>query len=799
VDRGQVILKGLSAPVRVLQIAPEGELPDELPPLQPILVTHPTNLPDDPTPFIGREREIAAVAALLQGPHTRLVTLTGPGGTGKTRLALQVGNTLLYAFRDGAFFCDLASLTDPSLVPFAIGEVLGVKEEPGKDLLETLGEGLREKHLLLVLDNFEHLPDAGQVVAQLLDHCRELHILVTSRIPLHLSREQEHAVPPLSVPDPTQIGDVAELSQYESVALFIQRAKAARDSFILTDENAPAVAEICGRLDGLPLAIELAAARIKLFPPQALLQRLSSRLKLLTGGARDRPTRQQTLRGAIDWSYSLLSDEEQALFARLSVFTGGCTLEAAEAVCNARGDLDIEVLDGVASLAEKSMVRTEDDSAGEPRFGMLATINEYALERLTIRGEIEAVRSWHAEYFAALVEQAETGLVSDQQASLQRLAPDSENLRAAVRSLEEHDMRRALLLGLVLWRFWGMRGDLGEVKRWRDDVRQWRHVLTAGERENVLANAAKITEESDAEQAIEWYDELDVLRGEADDKQVTVDSHALNAQKALESGDRSGAVSALEESLALLREVGGVPGLEDTIRRLIVIAQRVNRYPEASALAEEGLALAKRRRDNHDIAARLGDLGDVALLEGDTKRAQAFFEESMKLRRQIGDKTCLLHSLGGLGQVLLEGGDFCHAAELFEERLALARDVTHPGELACSLGLLARTRLAEGNQEQATVLYRAGLEAARGARDTQATVDCLRGIAAVAAAQLSAAAALPGSSMTTRAVLNRTAWHDQYLQIARGQIDEATWGRAWQEGQAMSLEEAVDYALEERA
>jgi class 3 adenylate cyclase len=300
VDRGQVILKGLFAPVRVLQIAPEGELPEELPPLQPILVTHPTNLPDDSTPFIGREREIDQIARLLQDPHIRMVTLTGPGGTGKTRLALQVGNTLLYDYRDGVFFVSLASMAEPMLVPSAIAEVLGVKEEAGKSVLDTLAGHLGERHVLLVLDNYEHLLAASSVVSSLLDRCRELHILVTSRIPLHLAREHEYAVPPLSVPELTQLPDLDRLIEYEAVVLFAERAQAVKADFRLTDENAGAVAEMCARLDGLPLAIELAAARIKLFPPQALLQRLSSRLKLLTGGAKDRANRHQTLRGAID-------------------------------------------------------------------------------------------------------------------------------------------------------------------------------------------------------------------------------------------------------------------------------------------------------------------------------------------------------------------------------------------------------------------------------------------------------------------------------------------------------------------
>jgi predicted ATPase/class 3 adenylate cyclase len=401
VDRGEVTLKGLPRPVRVIQIAPEGGLPEELPPLQPILVTHPNNLPAEPTPFIGREREIAQIAGLLQDSHIRMATLTGPGGTGKTRLALQVGSTLLYDFRHGVLFVNLAPLTDPALVPSSIAEVLGVKEEAGKGPMESLVDALTGKHLLLVLDNYEHLLDAAPLIATLLERCRDLHALVTSRMPLHLSWEHEHAVPPLSIPDPRHLPDPERLTQYEAVALFIERARATDDSFTVTNQNAPAVAEICSRLDGLPLAIELAAARIKLFPPRALLQRLNSRLKLLTGGARDRPARQQTLRNTIDWSYALLSPEEQTLFARLSVFAGGCTFEAADAVCNPEGELD--ALEGMISLVDKSLLRREggDD---EPRFVMLETIREYAAERLNVEGGTRQLQGCHLRYYLGFAE-----------------------------------------------------------------------------------------------------------------------------------------------------------------------------------------------------------------------------------------------------------------------------------------------------------------------------------------------------------------------------------------------------------
>jgi len=389
------------------------------------------------TPFIGRERESDAIAGLLQQPKVRLGTLTGPGGTGKTRLALQVGATLLYDFDNGVFLVSLAT-SNPSLVASAIAGSLGIKEVPGHPLEETLADYLREKHCLLLLDNFEHLLDACPLVVTLLDRCPTLKVLITSQTVLQLAREHVFEVPPLSIPDPHRLPDLESLTRYEAVALFIQRAQAAKASFALTDESAPAVAEICSRLEGLPLAIELAAARIRLFPPRALLGRLTDRLKLLTTGARDVPPRHQTLRGTIDWSYNLLTEAEQRLFARLSVFAGGCTLEVAEPVCNAEGDLDIDVLDGIASLVDKSLLKQHlgGDRApeGDPRFVMLETLREYATERLEAAGEAEQIRHQQTAYFIALAEEAEADMLAGRRLRewLDRLETEHDNPRAAI-------------------------------------------------------------------------------------------------------------------------------------------------------------------------------------------------------------------------------------------------------------------------------------------------------------------------------------------------------------------------------
>jgi predicted ATPase/class 3 adenylate cyclase len=456
-DLGEHRLKDLQRPERVFElIAPDlphdarGVVTDD---------AQRTNLPHDRTPFVGRRRDIEAVTEILERADVQLVTLTGPGGTGKTRLSLRVAGMLLDRFRDGVFFVPLAPVTDPSLVPGAIAAALGVEDVSGQSLTVTLQTHLLHKQILLVLDNFEHVIDAVPVVSDLLDS-PGLTILVTSRSALRLSGEREYAVPPLAVPDPRHLPELTELSQYDAVALFIERARAVKAGFNVTNENAPAVAEICSRLDGLPLAIELAAARVRLFPPQALLARLQNRLSILTGGARDLPTRQQTLRGAIDWSYSLLDRGEQQLFARLSVFAGGFTLEAAEMVCNPEGDLEVDILDGVGSLVEKSLLRQVGE--GEPRFVMLETIREYAAERLDeLAGVADPTRQAHVHYFADLARRAwEQSSGGGQASVVAALGADLDNLRAAWRhGVREGDIEELNKLADSLWFLYDSRGS----------------------------------------------------------------------------------------------------------------------------------------------------------------------------------------------------------------------------------------------------------------------------------------------------------------------------------------------------
>jgi len=457
-DLGTHRLKDLSRPEQIFQlVAPD--LPADFPPLRS-LDRRASNLPAQPTALIGREREVAAVCQLLRRADVRLLTLSGPGGVGKTRLALQVAAEMLDEFAHGASFVALAPISDPGLVVSTIVQTLGLREVSGQPLLDMLKAYLHPKQRLLLLDNFEQLLAAAPLLADLLTACPQLKLLVTSRAVLHLSGEQAFPVPPLTLPElqqlpPAEADLVTSVSQYEAVRLFIARAQAVKPDFQVTTANAPAVAEICYRLDGLPLAIELAAAWVRLFPPQALLARLSSPLTLLTGGGRDLPERQQTLRQTLDWSYNLLDAGEQILFARLGVFAGGCTLEAAEAVCKWAGDLSVEVLDGLASLMDKSLLQQEEGRDGEPRFTMLETIREYAREQLERSGELDNVQQQHAAYYLALAEQA-----------ADRLAIEHDNFRAALQWGLEHDADAGLHLAGTLPVYWQRRGDLTEGRSW---------------------------------------------------------------------------------------------------------------------------------------------------------------------------------------------------------------------------------------------------------------------------------------------------------------------------------------------
>jgi len=671
-DLGEHRLKDLLEPERVWQLV-HPVLPTDFPTLT-TLTTRPHNLPLQPTPLLGREREVEELTALLHRDDVRLVTLTGPGGTGKTRLALQAAAELVDEFPDGVWFVPLASLTDPALVPSAIAEVLGVRESGATPLPELLGDHLADKRLLLVLDNFEQVLDAAPVVADAIAS-PAVKVLVTSRAPLRLRGEREHPVPPLGLPKRKPPPTMEQVSQYAAVRLFIERAQAVRHDFAVTNENAPAIAEICHRLDGLPLAIELAAARVRLFPPQAMLARLEQRLPLLTGGARDLPLRQQTLTATIAWSYDLLTDDERKLYRRLSVFAGGWNLAAAEAVAGSpgSGELGLDVLAGLEALSEHSLVHQMPGDADEARFAMLETIREYGLGQLAASGEAAEAHQRHAAHVLELAEIAEPELYrADEAAWLDRLEAEHDNLRAAMGWSLANEPQRALRLVAGAWRFWYVRGYLREGQDW-------------------------------VERALAAADEgLSVPR-----------VRALNGLAVFVSvqGDFARGWELEEASLAMARALRDALGEIRALHDLGIMATNLGRADRARTLYEEALGLAREHGELWWEASALHNLGDLATDQGDGDRAELLLEQSIAIARRIGNWGGVAVASFALGEVFLTRGDVRRAAREYGAGLRLLSRIGYKDHQMMTLNALAVAG-AEGRPRQAARLL-GGSEAAQ--------------------------------------------------------------------------------------
>jgi predicted ATPase len=726
------------------------------------------NLPAQPTPFIGRQQEVAAARDLLLRPEVRLVTLTGPGGTGKTRLSLQVATELLDHFDHGVFLVPLADITDPDLVISKIAQQLALREAGSRPLLEILKDYLRDKQILLLLDNFEQVVDAAPVVADLLATAPGSKVLVTSRIRLNLRGEHEFPVPPLKLPDLAQLPSVERLSQYEAIRLFIERAQVARASFAINNENAPAVAEICHRLDGLPLAIELAAARVRLLSPQAMLTRLSSRLKLLTGGAQDLPARQQTLRNTIDWSYSLLNEDEQTLFARLAVFVGGFTLEAAEAVCNPESNLD--VLGGVESLMNNSLLRQDEARNGQPRFRSLETIREYALERLEASGEAADLRRQHAHYFAKWVDEMGLKLASPEAGVLwvDLIEEEYDNLRAVLTWSQATPERLELGPGLVfsLLQFWFQRGHISEGRAWSD---------------RILASPAA--------------QEPSRARGMA-----LLSSGAM----ALWQGDPDTARTLVEESVAIWPRVEKGYGL--ALALLINGLVLLNQGNETAArpLVEECLGLSRELGYPWIQTMALVSLGNVALGVGDFAEAGTWFAEALSLGREVGDKRLTGLTLNNLGEVARLQGDYARAYVYYKESEASFREVGEQLQLARLTHSLGYVAWHQGDLERAQALFQESLAMFRILGNNRGLAECLAGLAGLAANQgrSQRAARLLGAAEALLRASGGAWWpadrveYERNLATIRAALTEEAFAAAWAEGQAMTQERAIAYASE---
>ena len=653
-DLGAHRLKDLARPEHLYQLALP-DLPAEFPELRS-LDARPNNLPLQLTSFVGREPEIAAVGELLD--QLRLVTLTGPGGTGKTRLALQVAAERLGRHGDGAFVVELAPISDPGLVASAIAAVLAIREAPDQALAQTLSESLRHKDLLLVLDNFEQILDAAPLVTQLLATAPKLRIIVTSRAVLHVHGEREFAVPPLRVPDPAHLPSAEALSQYEGVALFLERAMSVRPGFAVDAATAPAIAEIVARLDGLPLAIELAAAKAKLLDAPAILGRLGSRLAFLGGGGRDMPARQQTLRQAIDWSYELLPAPEAGLLRRLGVFVGGWTLDAAEAVAQPT-ELGLDPLDGIAALVDQSLVRRDEAAHGEPRFMMLETIREFALERLAESNQTADFRRRHAEHFLAFAEALEPQLTESPEAS-DRIEHDHGNVRAALAwALETGSAELGLRLGFALWRFWQQRGHLREGRDWFDRLLVMPGAAGVGAaRAKGLTGAAGIAYwQNDYAAAIAWYREAeDIIRG-LDDPAWLADALYNTGTTAALIGDMSTVMERLAEGIAIGRQLGDDGIIGRYLAAQGYMAFMGGDYEAARQPLEEGLQIAEREGNQMAIGMGHHTVAQVARLQGRHADAVRHYAEALKLGREFGDAAALSEPLQGIAAVAVAAGD----------------------------------------------------------------------------------------------------------------------------------------------
>jgi predicted ATPase/class 3 adenylate cyclase len=802
-DMGEHRLKDLQRPVHLFQLVIAG-LPADFPSLKTLDI-YPNNLPIQPTPLIGREKEVASLGQLLRRVDVRLVTLTGPGGTGKTRLALQVAAELSDLKWRGIYFVDLAPVSDSAQVIPTIASTLGLREERGRSPLECLKEEIDQNRVLLLLDNFEQVLDAAVQVSELLVACSQLKIMVTSRAVLRVRAEREFAVPTLRLPDSAQMPDLEALLQYEAIVLFLQRTQAVAPEFRLTDMNAPVVVEIVRRLDGLPLAIELAAARMKLLSPEALLARLNQPLQVLTSGARDVAARQHTLRNTIAWSYNLLDAQEQELFRRLSDFVGGCTLEAIEVVNGVLGHATGLILDIVASLVDKSLLRRREQGKGEePRLAMLETIREYGLELLGASGEMKAVRKAHAVYFMELSERADLERASDSPEWLDRLEQEHDNLRAAMHwSLEDMEGCKeiALRLGGALRTFWYSRGYLSEGLDFLERALVGSDEVEEPMRAAALYAAARLYEvRGDYDRAEPFLvQSLALYRELGNPARIAYALH-LQADIAWRRGILDMARSLAEESLAVFRELGDRGAIASLLLHLGALAADQGEYARARDLLEESLAINRELGDKGSIADSLFNLARANFFSGsELGAARVLLEESLSLFRQLSDKESIGYCLCLLGLLTLEQGDVTTARSLVEQSVALFKERRQAHGMALSTSAMAMVIAAQGDNAVARALYDAALTEARKAGDKLIIASGLEGLSRVLVAlgEYERAVQLRAAAETLREAIGapipaveRPA-DEQAAKVAREWLGEEAFAEVWDVWRGLKVEDAL--------